>query len=133
VLRKERPTVAEVMPLVNAYYQFAGCNVGGCLHIVLDDDNIEDDSIEYCIECALDPDFWVSRDHWDGHDEAGELLGQLLLLMSMTQRGKLATQHDGYGQGHAMDRAEFIARCRALLGKYQSADAVDPHAGDTPA
>lgn len=123
-MNKGRPTVPEVIPLVNAYYSFPGCGVGGCLHIVLDDDNIETGHIEYCIECAKDHDFWVSKEHYGGHDEAGELLGRLLLLMSMTQRSKLAKQHDGYGylngRDHRIDRVEFIARCRSLLDKYQA-------------
>lgn len=49
-----------------------------CLHIVLDDGNIGNDSIEFCIGCA----------EREGDTEAVEL-GQLLLRMSKTQRLKL--------------------------------------------
>lgn len=115
---EHRPTVPEVMPLATAYYRFPGCGVGGCLHIVLDDENIEDGHIQYCIECARDPEFWVTREHYNGYDEAGELLGRLLLLMSPTQRSKISERHDGYGDGDTMDRPTFIERARALLAKY---------------
>lgn len=119
--RLARPSVPEVLPLVNAYYCFDGCGTGGCLHIVLDDDNIEDGSITYCIECAKDPEFWLTKESYGGHDEAGELLGRLLLLMSMTQRGKIAKNHSGgYGANDRMERAHFIQRCRDLLTKYNA-------------
>lgn len=113
----QRPAVPEVMPLVNAYYAFTDCGVGGSLHIVLDDKNIEDTHIQFCIQCAQDPEFWVAK-HYGGHDEAGELLGRILLLMSHTQRSKLATAHDGYRQGHSCDRPAFIAKCRSILAQY---------------
>lgn len=122
-----RPTVPEVLPLANAYYCFPGCGVGGSLHIVLDDDNIGTKSIEYCIQCARDPDFWVSREYWNGHDEAGELLGRLLLLMSMTQRSKITGLcGGGYGPNDRMELGEFMAQCRALLDKYEPAAVAQP-------
>ncbi len=103
-----KPTVPEVLPLVDAYYGFDGCGVGGSLHIVLDDGNLEDEQVQFCIENAI-------AGHWctdDKPDEAGELLGRLLLLMSMTQRRKI---YRSGTRGTYMERSEFIARCRALL------------------
>ncbi|MDX1559060.1 MAG: hypothetical protein R3193_09155 [Marinobacter sp.] len=50
----------------------------GCLHIVLDDGNIGNDSVEFCIGYA----------EGKGDTEAVEL-GQILLRMSKTQRLKL--------------------------------------------
>lgn len=51
----------------------------GNLHIVLDDENIKDDHIEYCIKRCVD--------HGDG---AGCYLGNLLLKMSESQRLKIS-------------------------------------------
>lgn len=65
------------MPLVRAYY--AKHPTGGSLHIVLDDNNVEDGHVEYCIKYA----------HEQG-DEEGRLLGELLLRMSKTQRLRIA-------------------------------------------
>lgn len=45
----DSPTVAEVLPLVNAYYAKPGNSVGGNLHIVLDDCNVEDGHVEFCL------------------------------------------------------------------------------------
>jgi hypothetical protein len=77
-----KPTVPEVLPLVRAIYARhpAGC----CWHIVLDDGNIDDDSVRWCVEnllrheCLDDPD-------------GGEclLLGLYMPLLSKTQRRKL--------------------------------------------
>lgn len=74
-----KPTVPEVLPLVHAYYRKPGNEVGGNLHIVLDDGNVEDGHIQYCLEQA----------EADG-DEDGVVLASLLLRMSRTQRSKLS-------------------------------------------
>jgi len=58
---------------------------GGSLHIVLDDGNIEDADVRFCVEEAIKL-----------NDRAGELLGRILLRMSRTQRLKVANTHDGY-------------------------------------
>lgn len=50
----------------------------GSLHIVLDDGNVSDDNVRFCIESA----------EQDGDTEGAEL-GRLLMGMSKTQRLKL--------------------------------------------
>lgn len=102
---RSRPSVAELQPLINAYYQFPGCGVGGDLHIVLDDRNWADHHIQWCIEHAGE---WGDRE-----PEGARLLGRLLLLTTRTQRRRLGS---GYA-GPPMDRAVFLARCRALLNR----------------
>lgn len=69
-------TVPEVLPDVIALYtrHAAGC----CLHIVLDDGNIEDENVEFCIQYAMDA----------KHPEC-EALARKLRSMSRTQRKKL--------------------------------------------
>jgi hypothetical protein len=42
----DTPAVRAVLPLIARVYEFS-C-VGGNLHIVLDDDNLEDHSLEFC-------------------------------------------------------------------------------------
>ena len=71
-----KPTVPEVRPLVRELYgrHSAGC----CLHVVLDDGNVQDDSVRFCIEWA----------RGRGCAEC-ERLGEVLLQMSKTQRLKL--------------------------------------------
>lgn len=70
-------TVPEVRPLVRELYMrhATGC----CLHIVLDDNNIEDGFVQYCLDYA------VERKHEDCLR-----LAIILLSMSKTQRLKLA-------------------------------------------
>jgi hypothetical protein len=81
-MKPDKPTVPEVMPLVRAYYAKEENGAGGSLHIVLDDGNVEDSSVEFCIEEA------EKRGDKDGVE-----LGKILLRMSKTQRNKLYMNH----------------------------------------
>lgn len=73
-----KPTIPEVVPQFAAYYQKPGNGAWGSLHIVLDDGNVKDDDVVFCMECA------EKRNDIDGYN-----LAQLLLRMSKTQRKKL--------------------------------------------
>lgn len=81
-----RPTVPEVLPLVRAYYAMPGNGVGGNLHIVLDDANVDDGSVHFCINAAR-----------EAGDTEGVKLGEVLLAMSKTQRRKLHTARRSAG------------------------------------
>ena len=37
-----------VSTYVDCLYELDGCSCGGSLHIVVDDDNVDDDSLEFC-------------------------------------------------------------------------------------
>ena len=85
VFRMDKPTIPEIMPLIKEYYALPGNNVGGNLHIVLEDDNVRDCDIEFCLtKCN------------ERLDVKGVRLCELLLRMSKTQRHKL----------HMLQRAE---------------------------
>ena len=71
-----KPTIPEVLPKVRQYYKQNP--TGGVLHIVLDDGNIRDSCVIFCLELAIEKD-----------DTEGEALARLILLMSKTQRLKL--------------------------------------------
>ncbi len=72
----KRPTVPEVLPLVQAIYErhCAGC----CLHILTDDGNVEQSSADFCLARAQEA----------GH---ADCLGaaEMLVQMSSTQRTKI--------------------------------------------
>ena len=74
-----KPTIPEVAPLVDALYASDHGTVGGHLHNVLDDGNLEDSSVAFCIAEA----------ERDGCQPC-LTLGKLLLRMSKTQRRKLS-------------------------------------------
>lgn len=74
--RPEKPTVPEVMPLVKEFYEWNP--VGGSLHIVLDDANVSDDNVRFCLDHATAK-----------GDRFGVALATVLLRMSRTQRHKL--------------------------------------------
>ncbi len=79
-LPRDRPTVPEVMPLVQALYARHPC--GCCWHVVLDDGNY--DCVPYCVSS-------IEKDGcFDGGDTECYALAKLLPLMSKTQLRRLA-------------------------------------------
>lgn len=79
---KARPTVPEVLPLVNAIYQREGGSVGCRLHIITDDGNVSHGDAMSCLETARER----------GHPDCTEAL-ELMVQMSSTQRARLAALH----------------------------------------
>lgn len=73
----EKPSVSDVLKLVHAYYA-NGNGAGGNLHIVLDDGNIRDGDVLFCLERAK-----------ECGDTDGIEIANLLLAMSKTQRKKV--------------------------------------------
>jgi hypothetical protein len=73
-----KPTIPEVIDRFAAYYRRPGNGAWGSLHVVLDDGNVEDQFVRFCINVALE----------EG-DIEGAALGEILLTMSKTQRAKL--------------------------------------------
>lgn len=71
-----KPSVDTVLPTAQAIYD-RSCT-GCCLHIVLDDGNVKDSHVQFCIDYAIEK----------GHEDC-EALARQLLLMSRTQRLKL--------------------------------------------
>lgn len=70
-------TVPEVLPLAKHIYRrtFVGC----CLHIVLDDLNVRDSHVVFCVDQA----------RREGHGDC-ETLALLLLRMTKSQRKRIA-------------------------------------------
>ena len=81
-----RPTVPEVTVLARAYYAKPGDAAGGNLHVVLDDSNLDDSSISFCLE----------RAHEAG-DADGVVLAEKLLALTRTQRRRLSYNKYCYG------------------------------------
>jgi hypothetical protein len=72
----KKTSIPDVIDEFHLYYKKHP--VWGSLHIVLDDGNVDDRSVEFCIDYAHEHD-----------DQEGERLGRVLLKMSKTQRRKL--------------------------------------------
>lgn len=68
-----------VAPLLRDYYARPGNELGGSLHIVIEDGNIEDWCVSACVDGAT-----------ERGDTVGQAIGLLLLAMSTTQRRKLS-------------------------------------------
>jgi hypothetical protein len=75
----DKLTIPDVLPI---FQDFIRRNpAGGSLHIVLDDWNLEDDHIKYCINYAK-----------ECNDNEAVKLGEIMLQLSMTQRNKLVNK-----------------------------------------
>jgi hypothetical protein len=74
-----KPTIPEVAPLVLALYRREGGCAGCCLHIVLDDTNVKDSDVAFCLRQAQER----------GHEDC-IALALKLVEMSKTQRFKLS-------------------------------------------
>lgn len=75
-----KPTLPLLRPIVRAWYALPDNGAGGSLHIVLDDSNIDDDSVRFCHRYAKEM-----------GDDLGVKLAELLLRCSKTQRKRLAS------------------------------------------
>lgn len=73
---REKPSIPSVLGRFRAYHEKH--LVWGALHIVLDDGNIGDDSVQFCLDFAV-----------ESGDTDGAALARILLSMSKTQRKKL--------------------------------------------
>lgn len=76
-----KPTTLDAIPLTKTIYERSA--VGCCLHILLDDQNIDDSHVIFCLEEALK----------NNHEDCIRL-SIMLLKMSKTQRLKVANDAD---------------------------------------
>lgn len=73
-----KPSIQFMREIVHSFYSLDGNIVGGSLHIVLDDYNIEDNHIVWCKNYALEK-----------QDEDGVFMCDLLLQFTEDEREKI--------------------------------------------
>ena len=74
---------------IGCLYNLEGCGSGGLLHILLDDDNFDDDDIAYCLKaCLAHPERECSK--------LGMLICEEYLKLPMTQRRLLSADYIGH-------------------------------------
>ena len=99
------PNMVALKQLCETLYSLEGCGAGGNLHILLDDDNYDDDSILWCLkECLLHPEHPSSM--------IGIVICHEYLKMSMVQRSAF----DWYWNGNDLecDREQDCHKCRVV-------------------
>ena len=79
----DKETLTKAIEMAREYYGYNP--VGGYLHIVLDDENVEDSNVEFCIKEAKKYD-----------DSEAIALGKFILNMPKAQRIKLVHRYDEY-------------------------------------
>lgn len=75
IRRQTKPTLPEVKPIINAFYELPGNAVGGKLHCVLDDYNWER---KFVVSCE--------KEAHDAGDMPAYRLAQVLMMLSNSQR-----------------------------------------------
>ena len=81
--------VGEVCKLVKTLYEDMGEGAGGMLHIVLDDGNLDDDDLQWCIE------YCNREENTDRHDKGICLeIAHRMLNLSKEQRTLIYYQWD---------------------------------------
>lgn len=97
------PNMDSLKKLCEEIYKLEGCGAGGNLHILLDDDMYDDESISYCLnECLLDPEHPSSS--------LGILICTEYQKMSMAERSVF--QH--YWMGFKLDCCGECAYCELM-------------------
>jgi len=74
----EHVSIRDALMLCKKFYSIPGNECGGSLHIVLDDGNLEDDHVLFCVRYAQEND-----------DPLGFLVAKVLLALSEPDREKL--------------------------------------------
>ena len=80
------PHLETVRAYIGCLYDIKGCEAGGMLHILLDDDNLDDDSILWCLkECLNHPE--------KEETQIGKLICEEYLRLSMQERRLLTRDY----------------------------------------
>lgn len=81
--------LAPLVKRIKDFHDRPECSVGGPLHIVLDDTNVEDHFIQWCIspEQKADPTYGVALYGEETWVEAEEIAAELLAIESVAMRG----------------------------------------------
>lgn len=87
----DTPQIRAAAALIGEVYEYHG--VGGYLHIVIDDWNLEDDHLEYCLQA-------IEKNEWDNEEnEALEIQRKCcdaLMKLTELERGAALAMHEGF-------------------------------------
>ena len=84
-IKKDDGWFEPIIVMCKKLYEREPC--GGSLHNVLDDENIEDHSIDWCAGCACGE-----------KDELASDIANLMRAMTIEQRKRVVTSYDQYAQ-----------------------------------
>ena len=82
----------EIIELAKELYSHEGCEVGGPLHIVLDDDNVRNSDILWCLE------YVGNHDYDDDFKILCYKIGALLFMLDEEDRAKIVRKAWDYAQ-----------------------------------
>lgn len=105
------PHMKTIKEYIHCLYALKGCESGGLLHILLDEDNIDDYNILYCLkECLTKPNREESR--------LGALICEEYLKLSMKERIVLCNMFYGYEEPICLEYSE-CNKCPIINLKHE--------------
>ena len=87
-----KPVMYGLKRMCKLFYQLPGCGAGGPLHVLLDDDNYDIDSIMFCLEECL-----------KHEDERVRTLGSLICNTYLSMDIRARSTFDAYWCGQSLD------------------------------
>lgn len=98
-----------IREMIGCLYSLNGCGAGGMLHILLDDDNIDDDDITWCLkECLKHPEKEESC--------LGKLICEEYLKLSMEERRLLTGTYIGHWSCPFVSEEQNCSECEIVKG-----------------
>lgn len=116
-----KPYMDTLKQLCERFYEFKGCGAGGPLHILLDDDNYDIGSVQFCIDYCIKDLTAKEPDHPEYVNLLGIMICNEYAKMSIEERAVF----DGYWNGYSMVcPTNPPARC-CRLGECENCDFLD--------
>lgn len=109
-----KPYMDTLKLLCEQFYQLDGCSAGGPLHILLDDDNYDLNSIHFCIKRCTE--HIRNPEHFDPHAcTIGLMICNEYAKMTLEERSVF----DSYWCGYKLDCLGNCEECKLLGDVYE--------------
>lgn len=94
-----KPYMDTLKLLCERFYEFKGCGAGGPLHILLDDNNYDIDSVQFCIDYCIKDLKAKEPDHPEYVNLLGIMICNEYAKMSLEERSVFDSYWCGYSMG----------------------------------
>ena len=115
-----KPYMDTLKTIVKEYYNLKNCGAGGPLHVLLDDDNYDIHSIEFCIKYCME---YLRECKYDYFDDDYCLGAYILGIMIANEYAKMSLEEravfDSYLCGHKLDCYGNCEECELLGETYE--------------
>ena len=110
-----KPYMDTLKTIVKEYYNLKNCGAGGPLHVLLDDDNYDINSVDFCIKCCMEHLREGGHDYPNDVYTLGIMIANEYAKMSLEERAVF----DSYLCGHKLDCYGNCEECELLGETYE--------------